>query len=198
MFLIHFHILQIIYLMMNSKIIEIERIGPVLFAYSSRAKRISISIKNTKEIRVAVPFNASLKSALKFVKVKENWIQRHLLKLNSESKIYLSKELKNKEESSTFIKNRLFELSHKYGFHFKKVTIRNQKTRWGSCSQKNNINLNINLIQIPENLMDYVIIHELVHTVVKNHSYKFWNLLDQYIPNSRHVDKELKKFVLPK
>ena len=98
---------------------------------------------------------------------------RHLLKLNSESKIYLSKELKNKEESSTFIKNRLYELSRKYGLHFKKVTIRNQKTRWGTCSQKNNINLNINLIQIPQDLMDYVIVHELVHTVVKNHSYKF-------------------------
>ena len=184
--------------MINSKIMEIESLGPVLFAYSPRAKRISISIKDTKEIRVAVPLNAPLKSALKFVKLKENWIKRHLLKLNSESKIYLSKELKNKEESSTFIKNRLYELSQKYGLHFKKVTIRNQKTRWGSCSQKNNINLNINLIQIPQDLMDYVIVHELVHTVVKNHSYKFWNLLDQYIPNSRHVDKELKKFVLPK
>ena len=94
------------------------------------------------------------------------------------------------------MKNRIIELAEYHGFNFNKITIRNQKTRWGSCSAKNNISLNIQLVRLPEKLVDYVILHELVHTLVKNHSNKFWKTLDLYIENSKKIDKDLKKYYL--
>ena len=81
-------------------------------------------------------------------------------------------------------------------FVYNKVTIRNQKTRWGSCSGKNNINLNMKLMNIPNHLIDYVILHELVHTKVKNHRPLFWGSLDIYVGNAKAIDKELKKYSL--
>ena len=72
--------------------------------------------------------------------------------------------------------------------------VKKQKTRWGSCSEKKNINLNINLVRVPEELMDYAITHELVHTKELNHSAQFWALLEKFIKNARDLDRELKKY----
>ncbi len=85
-------------------------------------------------------------------------------------------------------------LARKYGFHYKRISIRNNKTRWGSCSKNNNINLNLHLIRLPQHLCEYVILHELAHTVYKNHQKPFWNLLDQFIGNAKKLDQELNKY----
>ena len=76
------------------------------------------------------------------------------------------------------------------------MAIKNTKTRWGSCSFKNNINLSLHLMRLREELIDYVILHELVHTKVKNHSIEFWTTLDIHCPNSKNLDRELKKYSL--
>lgn len=91
---------------------------------------------------------------------------------------------------------RLNELSQQHGFTFNKVAIRNQKTRWGSCSEKNNISLNINLVCLPNELMDYILLHELVHTRIKNHSKQFWDELDRVTGNAKKLDGQLKKYSL--
>jgi predicted metal-dependent hydrolase len=70
--------------------------------------------------------------------------------------------------------------------------VKNQKTRWGSCSEKNNINLNVNLVLLPDELIDYAILHELVHTRVKNHSKRFWAELDKLVGDAKKNDKKLK------
>ena len=88
--------------------------------------------------------------------------------------------------------DRLEYLAEMYGFACNRVTIRQQKTRWGSCSPKNNISLNIKLVLLPEELLDYVILHELVHTRIHNHSRKFWVELDKYVMNSKGLAKRLK------
>ena len=85
---------------------------------------------------------------------------------------------------------------YKYGFIYKQVSIRNQKSRWGSCSINNNISLNIQLMGLPHKLIDYVLLHELVHTLVKNHSVLFWNTLNKYVRNAKNLDKDLKKYYL--
>jgi hypothetical protein len=71
--------------------------------------------------------------------------------------------------------------------------VKNQKTRWGSCSEKNNINLNANLVLLPDELIDYAILHELVHTRVKKHSKRFWDELDKLVGNAKKLDQKLKK-----
>ncbi|MBQ9470374.1 MAG: M48 family metallopeptidase [Bacteroidales bacterium] len=81
-------------------------------------------------------------------------------------------------EAKAMLPLRTNALAMQHGFRYNKVTIRNTRTRWGSCSASNNISLSLNLMQLPDHLVDYVILHELCHTVVKNHSNDFWQLLD--------------------
>lgn len=97
-------------------------------------------------------------------------------------------------EAKIYLPKRLKELADKHGFQYQNVTIKNASTRWGSCSSTNNINLNLHLMRVPEHLIDYVIMHELVHTVVKNHGEKFWLLLEQVYPNARKADREMKNY----
>jgi|SaaInlStandDraft_7_1057024.scaffolds.fasta_scaffold58243_2 predicted metal-dependent hydrolase len=84
-------------------------------------------------------------------------------------------------------------ISEQTQLNFNKISIRNQKTRWGSCSNKKNINLNFKLMLLPFDLMNYVIIHELCHTIHLNHSAKFWKLVALFEPDYKILDKQLKQ-----
>ena len=181
---------------MTSKIIEIECIGPVLFERSNRAKHLNISIKENAKVRVAVPKGISFEKAKNFTHSKIGWISKHLLKIQLRPKIRIFDKPLDKQAAKEFLEGRIKELADKFGFVCNKITIRNQKTRWGSCSGKNNINLNMQLMNIPSHLINYVLLHELVHTIVKNHSPLFWTTLDRYVGNAKAIDKELKKYSL--
>ena len=181
---------------MNSKIIEIERIGPVLFERSNRAKHLNISVNALANVRVAVPRGISFEKAKNFTHSKIGWIGRNLLKLQLRPKIHLFDKPVDRQAAKEFLEGRIEELADKFGFVYNKMTIRNQKTRWGSCSGNNNINLNMQLMNLPNHLIDYVILHELVHTKIKNHSPFFWGSLDRYVGNAKAIDKELKKYSL--
>ena len=145
-------------------------------------------------MRVAIPKRVSLVQAIEFTKKKETWINKTIIKLTHRFKE--QKQLPDIDviSGSQFLINRINELANKYGFIFKKVSIRNQKTRWGSCSKNNNISLNIQLMRLSNSLIDYVILHELVHTVVKNHSILFWNTLDIYVNDAKKTDNRLKQY----
>ena len=81
-----------------------------------------------------------------------------------------------------------------YIFEYNRVFIKEQKTRWGSCSGQNNINLNVNLVRLPQELIDYTLLHELVHTRIKNHSPRFWSQLDDLLGDAKRLDKKLSKY----
>lgn len=101
-----------------------------------------------------------------------------------------------RKEAQTYLPKRTGELAEKFGFMYQKVSVKNTKSRWGSCSSKNNINLSLHLIRLPDELIDYVILHELAHTVQKNHSKDFWNLLEKVCPGSKKLDKKLNEHSL--
>ena len=178
--------------------IEIDGIGLVLFEKRKRARRVSITIRPFKGVRVAVPPRVSFAEAERFVHSKIEWIQTHLGKMK-EAELQRKKILENskpiaKAAAKEELITRLNELAQRYGFCCNRIFIKNQKSRWGSCSVKNNINLNMKLITLPAELMDYVILHELVHTMVKNHGKKFWAELDKLVGNAKAKDKELRKY----
>lgn len=183
--------------MTNSRLIRIKGIGSVLLEKSQRAKRIIISIRTSKDIRVAVPALTSYQKALEFVDFKRQWIQKHLkvIKRNEKRQEALEDSFLSidKADAGKKLTDRLARLAKKHGFTYNRVSIRKQKTRWGSCSGNRNISLNIKLAVLPEELIDYVIMHELVHTKVRDHSKKFWTMLDRYTGNAKAVAKELKK-----
>jgi len=183
-----------------TKIIELAEIAPVVLRRSRRAKRLAITIKPIEGIRVAVPYGVSFDTAEKFVRVKINWIRKHqnrLEKLKQDHQA-LRLDFSNISEPKAIkaLSERLLELADRYGFVFNKAFIRRQKTRWGSCSVKNNVYLNIKLANLPPELMDYVILHELVHTRVKNHQAEFWSELEKYLKNARSFNRELRKYKL--
>jgi predicted metal-dependent hydrolase len=182
--------------MTDEHIINIIGIGPVLMEHSKRAKRLVISIRPTRGIRVAVPGNISLKEALEFVHLKLQWIQKHMEKIkqhkNQQRALANSIGTIDRIKAKKRLLERLSHLAEKYGFTYNNVYTRNQKTRWGSCSRRNNISLNMKLILLPQELRDYVILHELVHTKIHNHSKKFWIELDKYTGNSKAMAKRLR------
>lgn len=90
-----------------------------------------------------------------------------------------------------FLYQRLCQLSEQTGLDFNHLTVRAQKTRWGSCSARKNINLNYRLLFIDSQLVDYILLHELAHTVHLNHSSDFWLLVEQFMPDYKHRDKQI-------
>ena len=186
------------FLNIESTIIEIDGVGPVLFKRSRRARRLNITIQPGKGVRVAIPRSLTFKGAKDYVDSKVNWIRTHLNRFEEERQQYkiLAKELTpvGRKEAKKRLITRLAELSRKHSFSYNRVFIRNQRTRWGSCSAKNNISLNIKLAALPQYLADYVILHELVHTRIKNHSKTFWEALGRLIKDAKAVDKRLNAY----
>lgn len=98
-------------------------------------------------------------------------------------------------EAKKLLPERLKVLAQQFGFVYQKVTIRNNKRNWGSCSSKNNISLNLQMMKLPDPLIDYILLHELVHTEIKNHGKDFWNKLNSITDNrARELAKQIKKY----
>ena len=97
-------------------------------------------------------------------------------------------------EAKQYIPARVNELAAKYNFNYNKVFIKNIRSRWGSCSKKGNVNFSLHLMLLPEELIDYVILHELAHTVEHNHSKNFWAILDKIYANSKTIDRKLRDY----
>jgi hypothetical protein len=97
-------------------------------------------------------------------------------------------------EAKEYIPAKTAELAELYKFSFNRIFIKNNKTRWGSCSRLCNLNFSLHLMMLPEELIDYVILHELSHTIEHNHSKNFWLILDSIYGNAKAVDKKLKNY----
>lgn len=173
--------------------IEHPDVGIIRYIKNNRAKRIVISVK-PDFVRVTVPRRQTLKNAQKFVEQKIDWIKTH--SKNMQILREKSEELPKikREEAREKLGKRLSELAQEHNFQYNRVSIRNQKTRWGSCSSKDNISLNMKLLHLPDHLIDYILLHELVHTRVKNHSKTFWDELETVVPNARTIDKQLRDY----
>lgn len=102
----------------------------------------------------------------------------------------------HKEKARLLAEERLAALNLRYGFTYKCISIRNQRTRWGSCSKKGNLNFSYKIALMPAHLADYVIVHELCHLGAFDHSPKFWGLVAETIPNHKACRKELRNFRL--
>ena len=149
------------------------------------------------KILVSIPNRASLKMAERFVQERKDWIvekidQLKKTTLDLRSVMDQKTYKKEKEKARKIIESRVYYFGDLYGFKFKRIAIRSQRTRWGSCTRDGNLNFNYKLIYLPVKIMDYVIVHELCHLDQLNHSKKFWFLVSEIIPNYRELRRELK------
>jgi predicted metal-dependent hydrolase len=178
----------------TSKTIDIAEVGKVILDKSARARRLSITVRPFGIARVAVPRAVSFQSAAQFAESKKAWLRTQYNRMESKEQTalrLLEQAPLETTKARKRIVHRLEHLSATTGFVYSSVKIRNQKTRWGSCSYQNSLNLNIKLALLPRALMDYVIMHELVHTRIKNHGKRFWALLCSHIYNARELDHNL-------
>jgi len=100
---------------------------------------------------------------------------------------------KYKENARSLVHKKIGELNAHYGFKVGRVSIRNTKSRWGSCSKQGNLNFNYKILFLPPHIADYIIVHELCHIKEFNHSTNFWNLVAELVPNHKAIRKELKQ-----
>ena len=174
-------------------LVEHPEVGTVKYIGNNRAKRIIISIK-PEYVRVVIPKRQSFKNAQKFVESRLDWIKTNKQSMNVQFEKKRRLHEIDRKVARKILCRRIGELAQLHNFVYNRVSIRKQKTRWGSCSTKNNINLNANLLHLPSELIDYVLLHELVHTRVKNHSKDFWDELETVVPNAKQVDQRLKDY----
>ena len=101
--------------------------------------------------------------------------------------------IKKKEQAERFVESRLARFSKFYNFEINRVSVRNQGTRWGSCSSKGNLNFNYKIVYLRPELADYLIVHELCHLGELNHSKRFWALVKKTVPDYIEINKELRR-----
>jgi len=111
-----------------------------------------------------------------------------------QDKIRLAMEGVLRYEAKRYLPGRARELANQLGYTFKALTIKNNRTNWGSCSSLKNINLNLHLMRLPDRLIDFIVVHELVHTKIPNHGPTFKATLKSHFPDALDLDKAIKKF----
>lgn len=176
-----------------------ERIGYRVIR--SKRRTIAIQIKDNNEIIVRAPLYASSSQILKFVTSKEDWILKHLSAKKEEEdvRVLSEKELKELTKlAKKVIPERVAYYANLIGVSYGRISIRNQKTRWGSCSSKGNLNFNVRLMLAPVEVLDSVIVHELCHRKEMNHSKKFYEEIYKVYPEYDKWNRWLKKYKLPK
>ena len=161
----------------------------------SRRKTISIVIRPTGEVEVRCPNRCAKRDIEAFVASREDWIRRHLETIAARPKaaVLTAEELRTlAREASEKLPERVRFFAGKMGVTCGRITIRCQRTRWGSCSARGNLNFNCLLMLCPEEVRDYVVIHELCHRKELNHSADFWAEVERYCPDYRVQRKWLK------
>lgn len=176
----------------------------LLTVIRSSRKSIGLEVRSGKDVLVRIPSRLQDSEVEKFVEKHRKWIlektelmQSRKNTCNSTGAVPAEKlppeEIEKIKEK---IGDRVKYYSQVMGVTVGRITIRNQKTRWGSCSAKGNVNFNYQLYYLPEELLDYVVIHELAHRSHMDHSGEFWSEVEKYCSDYRRRRKQLKSYDL--
>ncbi len=129
-------------------------------------------------------------------KPSKNKVKSKITKLSKTKIARREKYLQYKEVARVLVLERLAIYNQIYQYKYNRISIRDQKTRWGSCSSKGNINFNYKIALLPTHLADYIVVHELCHVGEMNHSSRFWDLVARTIPNYLECRAQLKSIKL--
>jgi predicted metal-dependent hydrolase len=168
------------------------------FRKSKRARRMRLAVYCDGSVVVTAPAWMGETMVQRFICEKAQWLYGKIMffkqhKTQTLGRGTRAEYLKYKEITRQLVKERLEYFNGFYGFRFNALNIKNQKTRWGSCSRKGNLNFNYKLALLPAHVADYIIVHELCHLSEFNHSRKFWELVARTVPEHKKIRKELNK-----
>ena len=183
---------------MQKQIILQDEIIEYSLRQSARARCLRVTIYPGGELAATLPRNFSLEQLENFLRQKADWILRKMnLARRRKPAIFLPKSsrreyLARRKKAFEIVKNKINQFGAMYNLYPNRISIRNQKTRWGSCSRKGNLNFNYRIVHLPEKYLDYVIVHELCHLKQFNHSRSFWDLVELAIPECKKIRKEIR------
>lgn len=166
----------------------------------SRRKTISLEIDESAHLLVRAPLRAPKYEIENFINEKGSWIEKHIrevLDRNDKKKeigaLSPAEIARLKEDALRVIPDKVSRYADILGVTYGRITIRCQKTLWGSCSRKGNLNFNCILMKAPERVLDYVIVHELCHRIQMNHSRRFWELVEGVVPDHKECRRWLRR-----
>ena len=172
----------------TEKILSDPQVGDVLLVKSARSRSVSIRVHPVKGVRVSVPRIVPFAAAIAFYKMKRSWVLEVMAKQKErfkDVKMASPEEVEDmRRRAKTELPSRLAELAQRYGFVYNRVAIKHNSTNWGSCSAKNNINLNLNIVRLPQVLRDYILLHELCHLRHRDHGHAFHLLLEHLLTDN--------------
>jgi len=164
-----------------------SELGEIVLSQTPRARRITLTVKPSGAVRLSFPPSVSRRSATAFLEEKSAWIVEARERLRrrfaaAERPAPAPAEIEElRRRAKAELPARVEELARRFGFRYGKVTIRAARTKWGCCTSRNNLSLSLFLMILPERLRDFVLLHELCHTVHHNHSPRFHALLDRCV-----------------
>lgn len=167
----------------------------------SDRRTLSLQVRRDGQVLVRAPRRATLQEIEAFVRKNEAWLRKHLEAAERERQIQSAspeqmltmEEIRAlADEALRVIPERVRHFAPLVGVSYGRITIRNQRTRWGSCSGRGNLNFNCLLMLAPPEVLDYVVVHELCHRKEMNHSPRFWAEVERIIPDYRSCEKWLK------
>ncbi|MCI6432428.1 MAG: M48 family metallopeptidase [Oliverpabstia sp.] len=163
----------------------------------SNRKTTAIQINEKGDIIVRSPYSVSRRKVEQMLREKQDWIEKHQKAIkereNSRREITEQERREGIERAKQILPARIQYYAKIMGVTYGRITLREQKTRWGSCSSKGNLNFNWKLALMPDEILDYVVVHELAHRMEMNHSDKFWKIVENVLPDYRERRKWLKE-----
>lgn len=169
-----------------------------------KSKHLRILVKAGGKVVVTAPWRVSVRFVEEFVGQQIRWIEEKVgqsLRLGNRESTPLGKVGKGGEEyrlhrerALQIVTERLEHFQKMYGFQWKKVGIRNQSTRWGSCARSGNLSFNYKVVFLPVDLVDYLVVHEMCHLKEMNHSVRFWRLVEKAIPDFVEKRRALRRW----
>ena len=175
---------------------------------SSRARRLRLTVFPDSTVVVTAPNRSPEGAAERFIRQKAAWLTRKLAHFaRFADHLFVSQPIRRKRMAKAeyataraaaraLVEARIAHFNQTYGFSFKKIYIRNQKTRWGSCSSKGNLSFNYRIASLPAATADYIVVHELCHLAEFNHSPRFWALVERAVPDYKAIRRSLKRMLV--
>ena len=179
------------------KIYKHPRLGDILLCQRWTTSRISLSVKPTGEVRLSYPRLISTAKALRFLEEKVEWVlqmREKVAERATQGIDYTPAQIEElRREAKRVLPAMVERLARQYGFSYGRVTIRATRSKWGCCTSQNNLSLSLFLMTLPAHLQEFVVLHELCHTVHHNHSAEFHALLDKVTGGrEKELNRQLK------
>lgn len=166
----------------------------------SRRRTLGLEVKGDGTVNGRVPMRAPREIVERFIEEHKEWILKKRCEWGMNKAVDSSKILpavgrkEGKQKIKKLIEERVAYYARIMGVTYQRISMRNQKTRWGSCSSQGNLNFNNRLLFVPEELVDYVVVHELAHRKEMNHSKAFWDVVEKYMPDYKERRAKLREY----